>query len=151
MADNLTVAQRSYCMSQVRHKDTKLELQVRSELHRRGLRFRKHVKGLPGKPDIVFGPAKVVVFLDGDFWHGYDFDKWQHKLPRQWKEKISTNIHRDQDNHRLLTKMGWEVIRIWQHEVNENFCHCIEHIIATVQTSRGGGPVNALNTSCARS
>ena len=73
MSDNLTPTQRSYCMSRVKGKDTSIERLVRSELHKRGFRFRKHVKTLPGKPDIVFPKAKVAVFVDGDFWHGYDF------------------------------------------------------------------------------
>ena len=80
MPDNLTPAQRSYCMSRIKGKDTGLELRVRSELHKRGLRFRKHLKELPGKPDIVFTRAKVVVFIDGDFWHGYRFATWEHKV-----------------------------------------------------------------------
>ena len=136
MTDNLTVTQRSYCMSRIRHKDTKFEVQVRSAIHRRGFRFRKHIKHLPGKPDIVFGSAKVVVFLDGDFWHGYDFDKWAHTLPNWWRDKIQTNIDRDNKNYRLLTNMGWEVIRIWQHEVDEDFCSCIDYIVETVLNAK---------------
>ncbi len=80
MTDPLTLKQRKYCMSRVRGKDTKPEVLVRSALHRRGLRFRKHMKELPGRPDIVFTRAKICVFIDGDFWHGYDFETWEDKL-----------------------------------------------------------------------
>ena len=73
MPDNLTKKQRSYCMSRVKNKDTDIEKIVRSELHKRGYRFRKHLKKLPGTPDIAFTRAKVAVFIDGDFWHGYRF------------------------------------------------------------------------------
>ena len=68
--DNLTCEQRERCMSTVRNRDTDIERAVRSELHKRGYRFRKHVRALPGTPDIVFVRDRVAVFVDGDFWHG---------------------------------------------------------------------------------
>ena len=81
MSDKLTVQQRSYCMSRVKGKDTSLERVVRSALQKRGLRFRKHIARLPGKPDIIFPKEKIAVFVDGDFWHGYRFPQWKDKLP----------------------------------------------------------------------
>lgn len=133
MSDNLTPEQRSYCMSRVKGKNTGLERLVRSELHRRGLRFRKHVKDLPGKPDIVFSKAKVAVFIDGDFWHGYRFPSWEHKVSDFWKTKISKNRERDRKNHRKLRKMGWKVIRLWQHDLKRDFDGCIARIISAVK------------------
>ena len=100
--DTLTAKQRSYCMSRVKGKDTGLERVVRSELHKRGLRFRKHVKGLPGKPDIVFVSARVVVFLDGDFWHGYRFPQWAGKIPKFWQEKIGKTLVRELDGGEVV-------------------------------------------------
>ena len=136
MADNLTPEQRSYCMSRIKGKDTKLEVVVRSELHRRGLRFRKHVKGLPGKPDVVFTGAKVAVFIDGDFWHGYRFPLWEHKVSDFWKKKISKNRERDAKNHRMLRAMGWKVVRLWQHEIEKDFGGAIDRIVATVRATQ---------------
>ncbi|HHW44996.1 MAG TPA: very short patch repair endonuclease [Desulfotomaculum sp.] len=133
MPDNLTPEQRSYCMSRIKGKDTGLEVRVRSELHKRGLRFRKHVKELPGKPDIVFSRARVVVFLDGDFWHGYEFSSWEHKVSDFWKKKISKNRERDIKNHQKLREMGWTVIRLWQHEVERDFDACIDRIVSVVR------------------
>ena len=133
MADNLTPEQRSYCMSRIKGKDTRLEVRVRSELHRRGLRFRKHVKGLPGKPDIVFTGAKVVVFIDGDFWHGYRFPFWKHKMSDFWKEKIYKNRERDAETRQLLREMGWKVVRLWQHEIKKDFGASINRIVLTVR------------------
>jgi DNA mismatch endonuclease (patch repair protein) len=130
--DNLTVEQRSYCMSRIKGKDTGLEVQVRSVLHKRGLRFRKHVKELPGKPDIVFDRVRVAVFVDGDFWHGYRFPSWEHKVSEFWKEKISKNHERDRKNHRKLRDMGWTVIRLWQHDIERHFDSCIDRIVSTV-------------------
>lgn len=132
MSDNLTPIQRSYCMSRIKGKDTKLEVRVRSELHKRGFRFRKHVKILPGKPDIVFNRSKVAVFIDGDFWHGYRFPSWEHKVSNFWKEKIAKNRKRDQNNYRKLRSMGWKVIRIWQHDVEKDIDFCIGKIVSSI-------------------
>lgn len=133
MPDNLTPEQRSYCMSRVKGKDTGLERVVRSELHKRGLRFRKHVKELPGKPDIVFSKAKIVVFIDGGFWHGYRFPSWEHKVSDFWKKKISKSRERDTRNDRKLKDMGWTVIRLWQHDLERDFEGSIQKIISAVQ------------------
>lgn len=133
MPDNLTPEQRSYCMSRIKGKDTGLEVRVRSALHKRGLRFRKHVKDLPGKPDIVFSKARVVVFVDGDFWHGYRFPSWENKVSDFWKNKISKNRERDAGNHRKLREMGWTVIRMWQHDVQKDFEACIDRVVSAVR------------------
>jgi DNA mismatch endonuclease Vsr len=132
MPDNLTPEQRRYTMTRVKSKDTGLEKIVRSELHRRGFRFRKHVRDLPGSPDAVFVKAKVAVFIDGDFWHGYKFSNWEHKLQVYWREKIKRNIARDRRNHAKLRRMGWRVIRIWQHDVKQDLDKCIRNVIAAL-------------------
>lgn len=133
MADNLTREQRSYTMSRIKGKDTGIELSVRSELHRRGLRFRKHVKQLPGTPDIVFPAAKVVVFVDGDFWHGYQFPKWQSDVSEFWREKIAGNRARDRQNRRKLQRMGWKVVRLWQHEIEHDLEGSVERVILEIE------------------
>ena len=132
MADNLTSEQRSRCMSSVRNRDTDLERLVRSGLHKRGLRFKKHVKGLPGTPDIVFTSQAIAVFIDGDFWHGYRFPAWKYKLSDFWKAKIAKNRERDRKNFRKLKRMGWRVIRIWQHEIRADVDACIDRIVSAV-------------------
>lgn len=136
MSDTLTPSQRSYCMSRVKNKDTDIEVLVRSELFKRGLRFRKNVKELPGTPDIVFPKAKIAVFIDGDFWHGYRFSAWKHTVSDFWKKKISTNRERDQRNFKKLRKMGWKVIRIWQHEIKKDIDSSIEKIIAALNSRK---------------
>ena len=79
MPGHLTREQRFRAMSRVKLKDGSLEIAIRSELHKRGYRFRKHVKALPGNPDAVFPREKVAVFINGDFWHGYRLPTWEHK------------------------------------------------------------------------
>ncbi len=132
MTDFLSPEQRSKLMSRVRRKDTNIEKIVRSELHKRGFRFRKHVKYLPGTPDLVFTRIKIAVFLDGDFWHGYRLPKWEHKLQYFWKDKIRKNRERDQKNFRKLRRMDWKVIRIWQHEIEKDLDSCVERIISAI-------------------
>jgi len=138
MPDNLTEAQRSYCMSRCKGRDTALERIVRSELHKKGLRFRKHTGKLPGKPDIVFGKARVVVFLDGDFWHGYRFPQWEKKLPKFWRNKIGETRKRDRRNFAKLRRMGWRVIRIWQHETERDLRGVVKEIVRAVKRARPG-------------
>jgi len=133
MPDNLTKKQRSYCMSRNKGKDTSIELKVRSAIHKRGLRFRKHYKGLPGNPDLVFVKAKVAVFIDGDFWHGYRFPCWKNQLSDFWEKKISKNRERDRRNYNKIRKMGWSIIRVWEHEIKNDFDNCIDHIISKVR------------------
>src|SRR5437867_8947943 len=102
MVDNLTREQRSYMMSRVRSTDTTPELMVRKFVHARGLRFRKHCPWLPGRPDLTFVATRVVVFVDGDYWHGWRFLAWKDKLSPYWKQKIEGNRKRDQSNFRKL-------------------------------------------------
>ena len=138
MADNLSPEHRRKCMSSVRNKDTDLEVLLRSALHRSGFRFTKHVRSLPGSPDIVFSKAKVAVFVDGDFWHGYDFRSWKHSVSHFWQAKIEKNRLRDAKNFRKLRGMGWVVVRIWGHELKQNAEACIEKVASTVQRRRAG-------------
>jgi DNA mismatch endonuclease (patch repair protein) len=111
--------------SRNRRTDTLHELILRRELWRMGLRFRKNVESLAGKPDIVFPRAKVAVFCDGDFWHGRDWQARQEKLSRgtnaaYWLAKIGSNIERDLRNTALLKKAGWRVIRLWETDVKRD-------------------------------
>lgn len=121
-------------MSSIKGKDTGPETRVRSELHKRGFRFRKHLKALPGQPDVVFTKAKVAVFIDGDFWHGYRFPTWEHKVSDFWKTKISKNRERDAKNYRRLRDMGWKVIRLWQHDLERDFGESIERVVSALTT-----------------
>jgi DNA mismatch endonuclease (patch repair protein) len=132
MPDDLTPEQRSYCMSRVKGRDTGMERLVRSELHKKGLRFRKHSGKLPGKPDIVFGHEKVAVFLDGDFWHGYRFPSWRKKIPKFWQKKIGETRLRDRRNFAKLRRIGWVVLRIWEHSIERDIERVLRRICRIV-------------------
>lgn len=134
MPDNLSAEQRSYCMSRVKGRGTKLEKTVEQELLRCGFRFEIQAKELPGKPDIVFSERKLAIFVDGDFWHGYRFPAWCHKVPRFWQDKISKTRSRDQRNFRRLRRMGWTVIRLWQHDIEKDIIACVDRIRASADS-----------------
>lgn len=119
-------------MSRVRTRDNELERAIRSELHRRGYRFRTHLKSLPGTPDIVLVRWKVAIFVDGDFWHGYRFPTWQSKLQPFWQDKILTNRRRDLSNFRKLRRQGWRVVRIWEHQIKCDLSGCIKRVLSAV-------------------
>ena len=132
MTDNLTPEQRTKCMSRVKNKDTDIEKIVRAELYKKGFRFRKHMKSHPGTPDIVFPKAKVAVFFDGDFWHGYRFPTWENRVSDFWKEKIRKNRDRDRKNFQKLRNMGWKVIRLWKYEVKTDLAGSIGRITEAI-------------------
>ena len=105
-----------------RSRNTKAEVLLRKDLWRRGLRYRLHALDLPGKPDIVFRHARVVVFCDGDFWHGRRWKQRREKLARgsnapYWTAKIAANVARDRRNTRALQRLGWTVVRLWETEI----------------------------------
>lgn len=108
---------RSYNMSMIKSSGTKPEETVRKYLFSKGLRYRKNVKALPGKPDIVLPKYKTIVFVNGCFWHGHKDCKY-FVLPKTnvefWTDKITTNIARDEITYKKLQDMGWNVIEVWE-------------------------------------
>lgn len=134
-----TKEQISYNMKQVKAKDTEIELLLRNELWSRGLHYRKNVKGIYGKPDIVFIGKKIAVFVDGEFWHGYDWKnrKKDHKSNQEfWYEKIEKNMERDTKVNAKLKKDGWTVLRFWGHEIKEDVSACADMIEAAYNGTR---------------
>jgi DNA mismatch endonuclease, patch repair protein len=132
--EKLKKQQRSYIMSRIRGKDTTIELMLRSALHRRGFRFRKHVKDLFGTPDIVFRRSKTVVFVDGDFWHGYRFPQWGATLSNFWQDKLRRNRARDRRYHARLRRAGWKVMRVWEHQIHNDIDAVVLKISALLES-----------------
>lgn len=117
-------------MSRIRSKETKIEIILFEELRKRKIYFQKHYKGAPGNPDIALPRRKRAVFIDGDFWHGYRFQKTKKRLPKKyWVQKINGNIKRDRRNRAKLKKLGWRVLRIWEHEIEKDLNGAIKKII----------------------
>ena len=99
-----------------------------------GYRYRLNYKKVPGRPDIAFVARKIAIFVDGDFWHGYQFHKKRHKLPSAfWVDKIENNMRRDRRNRVALKKMGWTYVRLWEHEIRKKPARCVEKIVALLE------------------
>lgn len=106
-----------------------VEKAVRSELHRRGLRFRVNYKGLPGTPDIVFTRAKIAVFIDGCFWHACPIHGTMPKNNRAWwQTKLRRNQERDVEKDAALEAMGWLVLHYWEHDEPEEVADEVEWV-----------------------
>jgi DNA mismatch endonuclease (patch repair protein) len=121
-----------------RRSDTKPELMLRKELWKVGLRFRKNVKELQGKPDIVFNKARVAIFCDGDFWHGRNWQLLKSKLDNgtnstYWVAKIAANMERDKRNTALLEELGWHVIRVWEGDIKKNMPEIVAKIKIVIE------------------
>lgn len=122
MADRLSAAQRSENMRRIKGTDTSPEILVRRLVHGMGIRYRLHRKDLPGKPDLVFGPRRKVIFVHGCFWH-------QHKGCRAgrvpgsnqayWEPKLQRNMDRDRAAQAALVEAGWRVLVIWDCETKD--------------------------------
>lgn len=119
MSDIYNKSKRSQIMSNISGKETKPEILVRKFLFSKGFRYRKNVKDLPGKPDIVLSKYKTIIFVHGCFWHGHTCKRGA--LPETnhefWQEKIGKNIERDHRNILELKEKGWNVIIVWQCEI----------------------------------
>lgn len=135
---------RSYNMSMIKSSGTKPEEAVRKYLFSKGLRYRKNVKTLPGKPDIVLPKYKTIVFVNGCFWHGHKGCKY-FVMPKTnvefWTEKITKNIARDEITYKKLQNMGWNVIVVWECELKKdkrnNTPECLYNdILASISNSK---------------
>ena len=124
-------------MSKIHGKDTSIELALRKELWRRGYRYRKNLKSLPGSPDIALTKYKIAIFCDSEFFHGKDWEVLKGKLqngknPDYWIKKIERNIERDQEKDQKLIAEGWTVIHFWGKEILKNTDECIKVIEETI-------------------
>ena len=126
-------------MSKQRSRDTGPERAIRSRLHAVGLRYRVHrrpVAGVQREADIVFGGAKVAVFVDGCFWHGCpEHGTWPANNADWWRAKIEGNRERDRDTDDRLAEAGWVVVRVWEHE---NPDAAVGRIVEVVEARRAG-------------
>ena len=120
---------RPQLMSSIRSKNTNFEIAVFKELRKRAVRFRTHNAALPGKPDIILKKTMAVIFLDSDFWHGWRYDQWKDSLNDFWRNKIETNRKRDLKNTGKLKRLGWRVLRVWEHQLGKNFDLTIDKIL----------------------
>lgn len=125
-------AKSSAIMSKIRGKNTKAEVILRKTLWELGYRYRLHSNKIAGSPDIIFASKKIVVFVDGSFWHGYNWEEKKRKLMANkayWIAKIERNMQRDAAVTKSLTADGWKVIRFWDHEIEKNLEGCVKKVL----------------------
>jgi DNA mismatch endonuclease, patch repair protein len=142
--DIMSAETRSRVMSRIRGRDTGPERLIEVMLNDLGVNFDSHVRSLPGRPDFVLAEHSLCIFVDGDFWHGYRFKDWRLKLSEPWEAKIKKTIRRDAQNRRLLRAAGWQVLRIWEHQVKKSPSNCRRRIKKRIAQGLpyGGKPGN---------
>jgi DNA mismatch endonuclease (patch repair protein) len=136
MPDNLSPEDRRKTMQAVKGSNTSLERAVEAAFQAQGWVCERHVADLPGKPDFVFIQARLVVFVDGDFWHGWRFPLWCEKLKPYWKQKIERNRRRDRANFRRLRRLGWRVLRLWGHQVEKDLPGAVRRVAALLRRKK---------------
>ncbi|MGQ1890932.1 very short patch repair endonuclease [Thermophagus sp. OGC60D27] len=138
--DKLSKEQRRRNMQAVKNKGSKIEVMLAKELWKRGLRYRKNDKTVFGKPDFTFRKYKIAVFVDGEFWHGKDWDtrKYDHKSNQEfWLKKIERNIERDKEVNTYLMNEGWQVLRFWGKEIKSELVNCVQKIEDKINEAKG--------------
>ncbi len=123
-------------MSRIKNRDSKIEVMLRRVLWRRGLRYRKNVTSIFGKPDIAFIGKKIVIFCDSEFWHGYDWENRKNDFKSNrnfWISKIERNIRRDQEVNEKLASEGWTILRFWGKDINKRTEECADIIERAVK------------------
>jgi len=139
--DDLTPEQRHKCMSHIRSNNTSIEIMLRKALWYEGIRYRKNVKTLPGKPDIAITKYKIAIFCDGELWHGKNWEKRKNSIKTNrdyWLPKIERNIIRDNENEKKLENMGWVVLRFWGKEIRKNLVNCVNEIKEIIYEVKNG-------------
>jgi len=133
-----TTPERSKIMGKIRGKNTKPELAFRKALWAAGYRYRTDYKKLIGRPDIVLKKYRTVIFIDGEFWHGHNWEERKPKIKTNrefWIPKIERNIQRDAEVNAELKDLGYTVFRFWQKEVDKNLNLCLEKVIAHLKSA----------------
>jgi len=134
MTDKVDPKTRTEIMRKIRGKDTKLEKLARLNLWECGYRYRKNIQDLPGKPDLVFRKIKTVIFIDSCFWHGCpDHLRMPKSNEDYWKIKINRNKKRDEIVNQEYKKLGWRIIRIWEHDLISSFERTMSKVIKILE------------------
>lgn len=133
-----TSKKRSGVMKKIKARNTKPELLLRKALWAKGFRYRIHSKQVPGKPDILLTKQRIAIFVDGEFWHGRNWEEKKEKIKsnqRFWIPKIERNMQRDEEVNQQLEDLGWTVIRLWDQLVLKELESCVLTIEAYANTA----------------
>lgn len=136
-----TTPERSQLMAKIKSKRTKPEVMLSKALWHKGFRYHLNYEKLPGSPDIAITKYNVAIFVDGEFWHGKDYDRanYEHIHNREyWTEKIERNMRRDQENDAKLKEMGWTTLHFWGKDIEKDLEGCIETIVEFIDREEEG-------------
>ncbi len=131
-----TTPERSKIMGKIRGKNTKPELAFRKALYAAGYRYRIDYKKLVGKPDIALKKYRTVIFIDGEFWHGHNWEERKHKIKTNkefWIPKIERNLQRDREVNQALDQLGYTVFRFWEREVKKDLERCLQMVVSHLE------------------
>lgn len=134
-----TTPDRSKLMSRIKSKNTKPEQILRKALWHSGIRYRKNVKSMKGSPDIVITKHRIIVFVDGEFWHGYKWHEKRKKIKSNrgfWIPKIERNIQRDIEINKHYESKGWTVLRFWEHEIKKRLDTCLNDVFEVIMNNK---------------
>ena len=140
-----TTPQRSKLMGKIKGKNTYPELLLRKKLWALGIRYSIHADDLPGKPDIIIKKYRLVVFIDGDFWHGYRWEEKKKTLKTNrlfWILKIERTKQRDLFNNAALEDLGYTVMRFWEHDLKKNLSKCVNQIMLYIECAKTSLPID---------
>jgi len=124
-------------MTKIKSSNTKPEIKLRKALFAKGVRFRLNNKSLFGNPDIAIKKYKLAIFIDGEFWHGYNWEAKKVKISANrhyWIPKIEKNIARDLHVNEHYRNLGWTLFRFWEKDVNKNLDSCINQILLGIDS-----------------
>ncbi len=127
MADVFTPKKRSWVMSRIRGTNTKIDLIMKDVLSEINYKFEMYPK-MFGNPDFVLKRKKIIIYCDGDFWHGYKYQEKKKPSKKFWRDKIERNMERDARMTRKLRRDGWSVLRFWEHDIEKKPEKCVRRI-----------------------
>ncbi|MXN92695.1 DNA mismatch endonuclease Vsr [Flavobacterium sp. Sd200] len=139
MDDLMKKEQRSKMMRAIKSKNTAIEVRLAKALWHKGYRYRKNDKSVFGTPDLVFKKYKIAVFVDGEFFHGHDWETKKTKLKENrdyWISKIERNMERDRQVNEYLLSKGWKVLRFWGKDIKSNLSVCVKVIVNEIDEMR---------------
>jgi DNA mismatch endonuclease, patch repair protein len=127
MTDIFTPEKRSWVMSRIKSTNTKIDVKMKKMLAETGFKWEMYPK-MYSNPDFVHKRKKIIIFCDGDFWHGYRYHEKKKPAKKFWRDKIENNMRRDRKYTRKMRRDGWSVLRIWEHDIQKNPEKCLRKI-----------------------
>jgi len=135
MPDIFTPEKRSWVMSRIRGRNTKIDIIMKKRLSDMRIKFEMYPK-MYGNPDFIIPKKKIAIFCDGDFWHGYKYQEKKKLSKKFWRDKIEGNMARDVRISRKLRRDRWSVLRFWEHDINKNPDKCKSRILKKIKEKK---------------